>query len=52
MLRFTNNGRQHHDSRHVGGANVTWDVLLLISTGEKMAVAYALSDKKFFASFA
>ena len=52
MLPFTNNGRQSHDSRHaifsllacsaerVGGATVTWDILLLISTGESMSVAY------------
>jgi len=53
MLPFTNNGRHSLDSRHaqifsllvysaerVGGANVTWDILLLISTGESMTVAY------------
>jgi len=27
-------------AERVGGANVTWDILLLVSTGESMAVAY------------
>jgi len=27
-------------AERVGGANITWDILLLISTGENMAVAY------------